>query len=101
MTSRHMACKLRSVDLFFTLKALGVSGIEAGAATTWDGAVRVWLGEEHAKVSVAEVATLEMAAEWLAERAPCHYPASDYAKVRGFIAHALVASRNPLRRSAD
>lgn len=74
------------MDFFLTLRALGLSGIQAGAATTWHGTVRVWLGDEQAKLCMAETESFGAAARWLSAQAIAHFPDSPYARVRRFVA---------------
>jgi hypothetical protein len=75
------------MDLTATVRLLRCSGIQAAAAFLPGGEIHVWLGDAETGVRDAAVfRQREDAARWLCAAAMRHFPASDFATVRRFIA---------------
>jgi hypothetical protein len=75
------------MDLSSTIRVLNCSGIQAAAAFLPGGEIHVWLGD--AQTGVRDTAVFRQRAEaaaWLTLAAVRHFPASDFAKVRRFLA---------------
>jgi roadblock/LC7 domain-containing protein len=83
------------MDLFTTLRALNLSGINAAAEFGPDGDVYVWLGDARNGIcDAAQFSRISQAAEWLSSSAEQHYPHSDFTKVRRFIAAVARGAAN-------
>lgn len=75
------------MDLTATLRVLNGCGIQAAAAFLPGGEIHVWLGDAETGVRDSAVfRQREEAARWLTVVALRHFPVSDFAKVRRFIA---------------
>jgi roadblock/LC7 domain-containing protein len=81
------------MDLFTTLRALNLSGINAAAEFGPEGEVYVWLGDARDGIAdAAQFDRMSQAAVWLAYMAEKHYPQSDFSKVRRFLAAVTLGS---------
>ena len=86
------------MDLFMTLQALNLSGINAAAEFGPQGEVYVWLGDSRDGIcDAAQFSGMSDAAVWVQYMAEKHYPRSDFAKVRRFIAY-VTGSGTPRRQ---
>ncbi len=71
-----------------TLRTLNLSGINAAAEFGPQGEVYVWLGDSRDGIcDAAQFSGMIDAAVWVQYMAEKHYPRSDFAKVRRFIAN--------------